>query len=255
MRHRVRGRKLNRSHSHRKAMFRNMAASLIKTVRVDEDDPEAPKVPGRITTTIQKAKELRPFVEKLITLARKAIPIEQEARKYDSEHPRNSAEWKQWRDSEGWQEWNQKIAPAITLRRRAFDALRDKEAVDILFSDLAFRFEDRPGGYTRIIRLAQKRLGDNGQLAFIEFVGERDRVKVKQQAAPLVTEEDEEDASPDESPEVAETETAESEEQTEEASEASEETAAATDEVEASAEESPAAETDADEKAEDEEKK
>ena len=76
MRHRLRGRKLGRNASHRKAMFRNMAASLIKTVRVDEDDPLRPRVAGRIVTTVPKAKELRPFVEKLITLGKKAVAHE-----------------------------------------------------------------------------------------------------------------------------------------------------------------------------------
>ena len=75
MRHRVRGRKLGRNASHRKAMFRNMAVSLIKTVRVDEEDPDRPRVAGRIVTTVPKAKELRPFIEKLITLAKKAMEL------------------------------------------------------------------------------------------------------------------------------------------------------------------------------------
>ena len=62
MRHRVSGRKLGRNASHRKAMFSNMACSLIRTVRVDEADPTRAKVPGRIITTVPKAKELRPIV-------------------------------------------------------------------------------------------------------------------------------------------------------------------------------------------------
>ena len=60
----MRGRKLGRNSSHRKAMFRNMACSLIRSVRVDEDDKQRPNVPGRIVTTVAKAKELRPFIEK-----------------------------------------------------------------------------------------------------------------------------------------------------------------------------------------------
>ncbi len=185
MRHRVRGRKLGRNASHRHAMFRNMAASLIRTARVDDDAENKPKVPGRIVTTVPKAKELRPFVEQLITLARKAIPHEEAAAEFATRAERNSAEWKKWRESAQWQKWNQAMAPAIACRRRAFALLRDDEALDILFNDLAQRFRDRPGGYTRVIELAQVRLGDAGKQALIEFVGERDRVKRKR-TAPVV---------------------------------------------------------------------
>ncbi len=190
MRHRMRGRKLGRNASHRKAMFRNMACSLIRSVRVDDDDPQKPRVPGRIVTTLPKAKELRPFVEKLVTLARKAAPHAAEALQYASSADRNSSEWKQWRESDQWIQWNQAVAPALAMRRRAFAILRDNEAVDILFDELASRFEDRPGGYTRVIRLAEVRLGDAGQKALIEFVGERDRQKQKSKA-PLVVDTDE----------------------------------------------------------------
>ena len=64
--------------------------------------------------------------------------------------------------------------------------LRDDEAVGILFDELAERFADRPGGYTRIVQLPNVRLGDAGAQALIEFVGERDRVKSKKRAAPIV---------------------------------------------------------------------
>ncbi|MEZ6067829.1 MAG: L17 family ribosomal protein [Planctomycetaceae bacterium] len=185
MRHRVRGRILGRKPSHRKAMFRNMAVSLIRTLRVEEGAENAPKVAGRIITTVPKAKELRPFIEKLITLAKKALPHQAEAEQYATQAVRNSTEWKDWRNSEQWQKWTQAIAPAITYRRRAFNLLRDKDAVSILFSDLAQRFADRPGGYTRIVEIAERRLGDAGRQALIEFVGERDRVK--ERAAPIVT--------------------------------------------------------------------
>lgn len=188
MRHRVRGRKLGRNASHRKAMFRNMACSLIRTVRPDEDDKQKPKVPGRIVTTLPKAKELRPIIEKLITLARKALPHEERAVQFSTSAERNTEEWKNWRESDEWNQWNQAIAPAVAIRRRVFSMLRDKEAVDVLFDELAPRFQDRPGGYTRVIRLAKVRLGDAGQQALIEFVGERDRVK-KKRTAPVVTDE------------------------------------------------------------------
>lgn len=194
MRHRMKGRKLGRNASHRRAMFRNMATSLICSVRVDEDDPQAPKVPGRIVTTVAKAKELRPYVEKLVTMARKSLAHSERAAEFSTSADRNTEEWKSWRNSEQWNKWNQAIAPAINYRRRAFALLRDKTAVDVLFAELAERFEDRPGGYTRVVRLADVRLGDAGEQALIEFVGERDRVTSKQAAAPMVVEDDETEA-------------------------------------------------------------
>jgi large subunit ribosomal protein L17 len=184
MRHKVKGRKLGRNASHRKAMFRNMAASLIRTLRVDEDADNQPKVQGRIITTVPKAKELRPFVEKLITIAKKALPHQEAAGQHATTAERNSTEWKSWRTSDRWQKWSQAIAPAVKYRRTAFALLRDKEAVTILFDDLAPRFRDRVGGYTRIVEIAQRRQGDGGRQALIEFVGERDRVR--QRKAPVV---------------------------------------------------------------------
>ena len=170
-------------------MFRNMATSLIRSVRVDEDDPHRPRVPGRIVTTVAKAKELRPFVEKLVTIARKAVVHEEAAAEYQTDAERNTDEWKSWRQSDQWRQWANTVAPAVALRRRAFSMLRDIEAVDVLFDEVAERFEDRPGGYTRIVRLAKVRLGDAGQQALIEFVGERDRVRARRRAAPVVTDE------------------------------------------------------------------
>ena len=191
MRHRISGRTLGRNASHRHAMFRNMAASLIKTVRVVEDDEVEgrPKVAGRIVTTVAKAKELRPYVERLVTMARKALAADAKAVRLATTADRKTPEWKEWRNSVKWREWNQAKAPGVALRRRAFALLRDKEAVDILFSDLAVRFESRPGGYTRILRIADRRLGDSGPQALIEFVGRNDRTKraPKQQRAPLAS--------------------------------------------------------------------
>ena len=117
MRHRVAGYKLGRTTSHRTAMFRNMASSVIEH--------------ERIVTTLQKAKAVKPFVEKLVTLSKES-----------TQH----------------------------RRRRAFSALRDKDAVTKLFETLGPRFRDRPGGYCRILKLSKPRLGDNGERAILEFV-------------------------------------------------------------------------------------
>ena len=198
MRHRIKGRKLNRNGSHRKAMFRNMAASMIKTLDQDDDADNRPKVAGRIITTVPKAKELRPRIEKLITMARKAVVIEADAEQYNTSADRGTDEWKAWRNSDQWQQWAQAVAPAIALRRRAFAELRDHDAVNILFDELAERFADRQGGYTRIVRLASPRLGDAGQQALIEFVGENDRVKSTRKASSLSVRDEPDDAEAEE---------------------------------------------------------
>lgn len=119
MRHRIARRKLNRTSSHRKAMLQNMAVALIKH--------------EQIKTTLPKAKELRPYVEKLITLGKRG---------------------------------------SLHARRQARSKLPEKQAVDKLFSTLAERYEERAGGYTRILR-AGYRYGDAAPMAFIEFI-ERD---------------------------------------------------------------------------------
>ena len=116
MRHRQSGRQLNRNSSHRKAMFRNMASSLVKH--------------GVIKTTVAKAKELRMVVEPLITLA-----------KTDS----------------------------VANRRLAFARTQDKEVVGILFNELGARYQERPGGYTRILKCGF-RTGDKAPMAYIELV-------------------------------------------------------------------------------------
>ncbi len=186
----MRGRKLGRNASHRKALLRNLSCSLIRSVRIDEDETGHPKVAGRIVTTLAKAKEMRPFVEKLVTMARKSLAYRDEAARYATSAERNTAEWKSWRESDQWQNWARAQAPLVALRRRAFAALRDKQAVDILFNELAERFSQRPGGYTRVVRLSTVRLGDAGRQAIIEFVGERDRIKRTKRRAPVVTDEE-----------------------------------------------------------------
>ena len=116
MRHHMSGRKLNRTKEHRKAMFSNMAAALIKH--------------EQIKTTLPKAKDLRPIVEKLITLGKRG-------RLHD--------------------------------RRRAFAMLRDDATTAKLFDTLADRYADRSGGYTRVIK-AGYRYGDTAPMAVIELV-------------------------------------------------------------------------------------
>lgn len=179
MRHKRRGRQLGRNASHRRAMFRNMATSLITSVIPAGNDVPEGRVSGRIETTVHKAKELRPIVEKLVTLAKKSLVHAEKSAEFATTAARNTTEWKEWRKSDKWQQWNRAIAPAIALRRRAFAALRSRAAVDLLFNELGPKFRTRPGGYTRIVKLARVRLGDGGKLAIIEFVGDRDRNKAR----------------------------------------------------------------------------
>ncbi|WP_114947410.1 50S ribosomal protein L17 [Microvirga calopogonii] len=116
MRHGFRGRRFNRTTEHRKAMFANMAAALIKH--------------EQIVTTLPKAKDLRPVVEKLITLGKRGD---------------------------------------LHARRLAMSKLRDETMVKKLFDVLGKRYQDRNGGYTRVLK-AGFRYGDNAPLAVIEFV-------------------------------------------------------------------------------------
>jgi large subunit ribosomal protein L17 len=153
-----------------------LGCALFLTERDAEFDENKPKTKGRIITTISKAKEVRPLVEKCITLACQAQQAKDAASEFGTTANRGSDEWKRWRKSDRWREWNQAIAPALAARRRCLMLLGDKEAVSVLFSEIAPRFVDRPGGYTRIVRLASPRLGDAGTRAILELVGVRDRV-------------------------------------------------------------------------------
>jgi len=132
MRHRVAGRHLSRTGEHRLALRRNLVAQLFEH--------------ETISTTIAKAKEVQAFAEKLITLARQGT---------------------------------------LSARRRAIALLGNRDIIDYedgiavkkgtiigkLFSDIGPRYLDRPGGYTRIIRLSLRRLGDNGQLVLLQLIG------------------------------------------------------------------------------------
>ena len=138
MRHRVAGRRLSRTSAHRVALRRNLAQSLIEH--------------ETISTTVQKAKEVKPFVEKLITLAKKGR----------LEHRRRAI---------------------ALLGNRDIISVEDGQAsksgtvVGKLFSELGPRYLSRPGGYTRIIHLSLRRLGDNGELVLLQLLGEDEPVK------------------------------------------------------------------------------
>ena len=123
MRHRQSGRKLNRTSSHRKSLFKNMAQALLKH--------------EQIVTTLPKAKELKRVVEKLITLGKKGN---------------------------------------LHSRRLAFNQIRDKDMVSKLFDNLAKRYSDRNGGYTRVLK-AGFRYGDSAPMALIELLDRDENAK------------------------------------------------------------------------------
>ena len=181
MRHRRKGRILGRNPSHQRALLRSLATALILTEgEYESDDKSKPKVKGRIITTIQKAKEVRPLVERCVTIAIRALPqIEAAAGlETDGRTQQRGMEEMAARPRLG-QEWNQAIAPVVAARRRTLQLLGSKQAVQILFDEIAPRFSDRPGGYTRVLRLAKPRLGDAGIRAILEFVGVHDRKRRK----------------------------------------------------------------------------
>ena len=172
MRHRRKGRVLGRSPSHQRALLRNLASALMLTERETEAGEQgAPKVAGRIVTTLAKAKEVRPLVERCVTIAKRGLDAADKAREFAPSADRDSAAWKQWRQSAAWTNWARAVAPAVKARRRVVQLLGDKQAARILFERIAPRFTDRPGGYTRILKLESPRLGDAGPRAILEFVG------------------------------------------------------------------------------------
>lgn len=122
MRHKYSGRKLNRTSSHRTAMFKNMMASLIEH--------------EEIKTTVPKAKELRGFVERLITISKN---------------------------------------DTVAKRRIVFSRIRSKEAVAKLFTELGPRFKQRPGGYLRILKCGY-RTGDKAPMAIVQLVDKKQDV-------------------------------------------------------------------------------
>ena|SRR5580693_1568859 len=140
MRHRNQGRKLNRKSAHRTAMFANMAAALIKH--------------EQIRTTLPKAKELRPVVEKLVTLSRRGTTN-------------------------------------LQARRLAMAQVRDETQVKKLFDVIGPRYATRPGGYTRVLK-AGFRHGDNAAMALIEFI-DRDLEAKGKDSGPVEVDEAAED--------------------------------------------------------------
>ena len=176
MRHRRKGRVLGRSPSHQRALLRNLASALMLTEReVEVDEVGKPQVAGRIITTVAKAKDVRPLVERCITIAKRGLAAADKAKQFAVSAERDSAEWKKWRASEQWQKWAAASAPAVTARRRVITLLGDKQAARVVFEKIAPRFVDRPGGYTRILKLSTPRLGDAGPRAVLEFVGSEGR--------------------------------------------------------------------------------
>ena len=204
MRHRRRGRQLGRTSPHRKAMLRNMASSLFLTERnelANEIHGNTPRVRPRIVTTIHKAKEVRSIVEKCITLARKVQPCYEQAKELlpqavDTDDKRSDA-YKTWRKSDEWQQWAEARAPIVNAQRKALRMLGNREAVDILFNDIVPSLieenPDRVSGFTRILKIAKPRLGDNGTRAILEIVGSsnnRDTSGSTTPQAPVVEDDD-----------------------------------------------------------------
>ena len=140
MRHGIAGRKLNRTSSHRKALLMNMANALIKH--------------EQIKTTLPKAKELKPHLDKLISLGKKG---------------------------------------GLANRRLAFARLRDKAMVEKLFDELAKRYEKRDGGYSRVLK-AGMRYGDNAPMAVIELVERNPAAKGRDSGPVMVKDTEEEQA-------------------------------------------------------------
>ena len=104
--------------------MRSLASALLLTERDAEFDENQPKVKGRIITTVPKAKEVRPLVEKCVTIARRALAAREAAAEHETSADRGSQEWKAWRASDAWQAWSQAIAPDVAARRVAGGAAR-----------------------------------------------------------------------------------------------------------------------------------
>lgn len=183
MRHLKAGRKLGRNASHRRSLYRNLAMALIRH--------------ERIVTTLEKAKAVRPFVEKLITLAKKGTL-----------HARRLAVARLGATADA------DVKPENDRSEGEADV---RTIVQKLFSDIGPRFRDRPGGYTRIIKRHQRRLGDGGKTAFLELLKEGEtKSRAKEPApAPRV----EEEPTPEQEAPAEEQAQEQTEEQTQESAE------------------------------------
>ena len=173
MRHRIKGRKLGRNSPHRRALFRSLSRAIVLTC-----DGAGNGGVGRIRTTLAKAKELRPFLERLVTIAVKAKLRFVEAGELACSYARGTAEWKAWRLTSDGLVWVAAQAKYIHLYRMLFAVVRSREVVRLLIDVVAARFVGRPGGYTRVVRIARRRLADGAQLAVIEFVGHAVKLSV-----------------------------------------------------------------------------
>jgi len=170
MRHRKAGHKLNRTRSHRTAMLRNLAASLFEH--------------GQVTTTVPKAKAVQPFVEKIITKAKKGdlhsrrqviAMLGRDRRAFDwlydgplaDDEERDRVEELRSRAEEFFE-----VPDSSEVERNRYGDLRKApKLVKHIFENVAPRFEDRAGGYTRIVRIGYNRLGDAAEVCVIQFVG------------------------------------------------------------------------------------
>jgi len=170
MRHRKAGRKLGRTTAHRQAMLRNMAASLFQH--------------GQITTTLPKAKTLQPFVEKIVTKAKRGDLHARRQVVAMLGGDRNAFDWVYVAKNATEEEKNAvqdlreraegffNIPESSQVERNRYGELRKApKLVRHIFENIAPRFEDRAGGYTRIVKLGYRRLGDQAEVVVIQFVG------------------------------------------------------------------------------------
>jgi large subunit ribosomal protein L17 len=146
MRHKVAHRKLGRKSDHRLSMLRNLCTSLV--------------VEERLITTLPKAKELRPFAERVITLGKRALSAEGPEQAL---HLRRQA-------AAYFHSGNSNRTPDGGYKRPRAERTAGVAAVDKLFDEIAARYTDRPGGYTRILKLGARR-GDGAEMALIELIG------------------------------------------------------------------------------------
>ena len=158
MRHLVAHRKLGRTSSHRKALLRNLCTSFV--------------LRERVITTLPKAKELRPYVEKVVTLGRRAYAAKQAGNKEAALHATRLAAKSFF---PGNSNFDSKQHYQEAERTAGVAALKK------LTGELAERFAERPGGYTRIYKLGPRK-GDGAEMALIEFIGSEDKIAVKDEA-------------------------------------------------------------------------